>query len=274
MITDSCRAALRAAALLTVAALAGCESGETIAPDGSTLTVTANPTNIVTGSLAQCLSILGVTPCGTADVVATVSSKLGSPLPDQDVRFTSTAGKLFTGSLPSIQDATNVPIPTDKFGNAHVTIISSSTATVNARSGAATRTITLQTIPGNIGRILLDFDTTTSGCSTIVPDVTSCSDRICLVATVEDSANPPNPLQGVQIVFKLQNNVSGSNTFSGGFVPAQPTTDVNGEAPTTFTPSSTCPGQCGGNKPCQAEIVAATLGGFTSVPLQLNININ
>src|SRR5713101_1911536 len=110
-----------AAALLII--LASCHRGDRLAPEGATIELAATPTTIVL-----------VGGSGSAEIVATVSSMAGVPLPDQDVRFTSSAGSLFT--LNS-EPAANVPIRTDDLGNARVTLTTTTTTTVTARSGKA-----------------------------------------------------------------------------------------------------------------------------------------
>ncbi len=247
-----------------------CQTGDRIPPKGSTIVVSGNPTTIPLGNSPACTSILQVSSCGTSEITAAVSSDLGVPLPDQDVRFSSTAGKLFIGSLSAPIPIGNVPVQTDSAGNARVNLVTSTTSTVTARSGLASGPLTLSTVQGNLSLITLNADPNDPTCNDTT--ITSCGQSVCLVATAQDSSS--TGIQGVAILFTLVNNVSGSNTFRGQFVPSQKTTDVNGEATTLFTPDSTCTAQCGGGKSCQGEIVATTQGGsFPSAPVQLLINI-
>src|SRR2546426_5011890 len=104
------------------------------------------------------IDLLKITSCGQTEVVATVASERGLPLPGQDVRFSSTAGRLFLGSPANPIDAANIPIRTDKFGNAPVDLITSTTATVTAKSGAASGKLTINTLSGNLSPILLHTD--------------------------------------------------------------------------------------------------------------------
>lgn len=263
-----------AAAVLLAAAVAGCEKSDKIPPMGARMTVAATPSTIPLASLPECLGQLNVTSCGTSQVVATVASGMDLPLPDQDVRFSSSAGKLFTGSVTSPVDAANVPIRTDRFGNATVGLITSTTTTVTARSGSASGSLTINTVSGNLSQILLNIDTTSTGCTTSSQTVTSCSQEICVVAEAQDATG--KGISGVVVLFKLQNNVLSGNTFSGVFIQSQQTTDSNGKALSKFTPDSTCPNQCSTsqNKSCKAEMIVTTQGGnFQSSPLQLFINI-
>jgi len=254
------RSLARIAAFVAVGAVAACQSSDKLPPKGSTITVAANPATIPLASAPECVGLLNVPTCGTADVVATVASELGVPLPDQDVRFSSSAGFLFTGSTTSPVNAANIPIRTDRFGNAMVNLITSTTATVTAKSGQATAgTLTINTVTGNLSTILLNNDDTSTGCSLSTTTLTSCGQTVCLVAEALDTTSKGIP--GVVILFKLQNNVSGGNTFGGLFSPSQTTTDSNGKAFTQFTPDSTCLTQCTGGKSCQGDAVATTQGG-------------
>lgn len=274
MMTISRRSIPMAAALVMGVVVAACESSEKIPPKGSPVTVGANPATIALTALPECLDLLKVPNCGTADVVATVASELGVPLPDQDVRFSSTAGYLYTGTTLNPVDAANIPIPTDDFGNAHVNLITSTTTTVTARSGSNSGTLSISTVAGNLSAVVLNIDTTQSGCSASTTTVTTCSQKICLVADARDSSG--GGIDGVLIQFRLQNNVDPSDTYTFNVTPStsQDTTDSSGKVFASFTPDSTCTAQCGGNKPCQGEFIAETSGGaFQSAPLRLQINI-
>jgi len=235
--------------------------------------VAANPATIPLAAGPECVGLLNVPTCGTADLVATVASELGVPLPGQDVRFSSSAGFLFTGSTTSPVNAANIPIRTDRFGNATVNLITSTTATVTAKSGQATPgTLTINTVTGNLSSILLNNDKTSTGCSGSNTNLTLCSQSVCLVAQALDATS--KGIQGVVILFKLQNNVSNGNTLGGGFSLLQATTDSNGQAFTQFTPDNTCAAQCTGGKSCQADLVATTQGGsFESGPVHLTTSI-
>src|SRR5215471_855194 len=133
-----------------VALTASCRGADQVAPDGFTVTLAANPATIVLNNGS-----------GTSDVVATVSSAVGVPQKDIDVRFSASAGLLFTSNQ---QPAANITIRTDTLGNAHVILITPTSTTVTAKSGTATGTLTLSTVPGNIGSIVLNQDTQTAGC--------------------------------------------------------------------------------------------------------------
>jgi len=276
MISSQKRSLARLTAFLAAATIVACQSSDRLPPKGSTITVAANPATIPLTSSPDCLNLLQVSTCGTADVVATVASELGVPLPDQDVRFSSTAGFLYTGPASSPTNAANIPIRTDKFGNASVNLITAATATVTAKSGQATAgTLSINTVAGNLSGITLNFDTTTAGCS---PDPLGlCTDSLCFKAQAVDSSS--NGIKGVIINFVLQNNVFNGNTLDGQFTNSQQTTDVNGFVSTKFTPTNTgstaCSSQCSAasSKQCQAQVVAQTTGGAIQSGA-LNIHVN
>jgi len=258
-------AALVAALLVT----AGCNKGDRIAPEGATIDLAANPTTIVKIDQTDCIFVGGA-KCGTAEIVATVSSPVGVPLPDQDVRFSSTAGILYIGD-PSNPQA-NLPIRTDSFGNAHIELITTTTTTVNARSGTAAGSLSLSTVDGNISQILLIVDIDSTGCSGSSEVIDSCSQAVCFKATVRDTSG--DPLPNIVVAFMIQDNTVGDNTFNVSFTPIQFSTDVNGDAFTVMTPQSDCFTECVGGNACQGEVVASLQGGaFPSIPVNLSINI-
>src|SRR5262245_45874009 len=197
-----------------VALTASCRGSDQVAPEGSTITLAANPATIVIATQGG---------SGSADVVATVYSAAGVPQEDQDVRFSATAGSLFTPP-PDNQPAANIPSPTDNLGNAHVVLTTSVNTTVNARSGTATGTISLSTVNGNLNAITINQQTGIAGC--IDGDtIGNCSDSICVQARAVDDEG--NGIAGVVIVFNLQN---ASPNFSVFFnAPGNPlTTDAGG----------------------------------------------
>jgi len=235
-----------------VALTASCRGSDQVAPEGSTITVAANPATIVL-----------VGGSGSSDVVATVYSAVGVPQEDQDVRFSSSAGSLFTPA-PDNQPAANIPIPTDNLGNAHVVLTTTTTTTVTARSGTATGTLSLSTVNGNLSAILINQDTQSAGC-TQGTDIASCSDSICVTAQAVDDQGAG--IAGVVIVFSLQNP---SPNFSVVFnAPGnQLTTDAGGFVSTSFKLSSSdCANPCGAPDSCIGDMVAALQGGgFPSTP--------
>jgi len=253
----------RVAAFIAVAVVAACQSSDKIPPKGSTVTVAANPATISIIEDSDCpLLLQGVLNCGKADVLATVASELGVPLPDQDVRFSSTAGFLYLGSASSRVNAANIPIRTDRFGNASVNFITSTTATVTAKSGAASGTLTINAVTGNLNAIILNFDLSSGGVCSTSQNLIDCSQKLCFTAQAVNSTG--QGVDGVVLTFALQNNVLNGNTLSGNF--ASPsgsfTTQNGGKVSVTFTPdSSTCSTECKAPKSCQADAIATTTGG-------------
>ena len=232
---------------------AACRGGDQIAPDKSTITLAANPATIV----------LVVGGCSCADVVATVSSAVGVPLKDQDVRFSSTAGSLTVNNEP----AANVPIRTDDLGNAHVLLTTTTTTTVTARSGTATGTLSLSTVNGNLSSILINQNFSGAGCMSD-NNFKSCNDKLCLTAQAVD--NQGDGISGVVIAFALENVVtSKGDPITGTFSPAaQTTTDSGGFASASFQiGSSTCSSVCTAPETCSGDLVASLQGGgFPSTP--------
>ncbi len=259
-----------ASVLVAAAVLSGCEDSEVVAPAGSEISVSATPSTIPLVADPNCTTALLVTNCGVADVVATVSSELGGGLPGQDVRFTTNAGLLFTGTLASPTPVSNLPISTDSYGNAHVLLATSVQTTVTAKSGAASGTASFQVVNAALSQILLNIDTTSSGCSSSTTNISSCSQTVCLVAKAVDTDG--DPVEDVPLAFALINNAVGMNTFEVLFSPTQELTDVNGEVRTKFTPTSTCSAECGASANCDAQVVARA-GQLSSPALDLSILI-
>ena len=270
-----------AAALLAVVFI-GCESSDVIAPPDSTIVVAANPTTVILGTIPQCNSLLAQAQCGVSQIVATVRSQIGIPLPGQDVRFSTTAGQLFLDVLaPSPVVASNIPIETDDIGNAVVDLITTTTATVTATSGNTEGTLTLSTVEGNLSQITLNPDNTgdslCAGASTT--DVIDCNDEICFVAQALDTAGAG--INGVTIVFSLQVISSLGGTLNGTFNPLQvPTANdgsIDGVARTKLTFNNDCGSECsvsgGGGNCTGVQVLAATQGGFQSIPIPLTVNI-
>jgi len=234
-----------------VALTASCRGSDQVAPEGSTITLAANPATIVlTGG------------SGSSDVVATVYSAAGVPQEDQDVRFSSSAGALFTPP-PDNEPAANIPIRTDELGNAHVVLTTTTTTTVTAQSGKAVGTLSLSTVNGNLNAILINQLTGVTGC--INEDtISNCSDSICVEAQAVDDGGDPIP--GVVIVFSLEN---ASPDFSVFFASGnQFTTGADGKVSASFKlNSSNCSDPCAAPDSCEADMVAALQGGgFPSTP--------
>jgi len=233
---------------------ASCRGSDQVAPEGSTITLAANPATIVIA-----------TPGGTgsSDVIATVYSAAGVPQEDQDVRFSSTAGSLLTPP-PDNQPAANIPISTDNLGNAHVVLTTTVNTTVTARSGNATGTLSLSTVNGNLNAITITQVTGVTGC--IDGDtISNCSDSICVRARAVDDTG--SGIAGVVIVLTLENPSPDFAVFFNA--PGnQLTTDASGFVNTSFKlNSSNCANPCAAPDSCEADMVAALSSGeFPSTP--------
>jgi len=247
-----------------VALTASCRGSDQVAPEGSTITVSANPATIV---------ILTPGGSGSSDVVATVYSAAGVPQEDQDVRFSSSAGSLFTPP-PDNQPAANIPIRTDNLGNAHIVLTTTTTTTVTARSGTATGTLSLSTVNGNLNAILLNQDTETAGCDSEPNSFLNCDDNFCLVAQAVDDEGAG--IVGVVLTFSIQNADSTSgDSFAFGFSPnATVTTNAQGIARATFQLGSDCNTVCSGANSCSGDLIVALQGGgFPSNTVNFNTSI-
>ncbi len=203
---------LAAVLLLSVLVwVSGCGKASPVAPSGSTVTLSANPSEIAS-------------PTGTSTITAVVRKPNGTVAAGVDVRFTTTLGTI------------DVLVATDSGGIATATLRGdgrSGTAMVNAAvDGAGTgsssgasgatagglsvpigggggKTITLQAVPANIPA--------TGG-------------KVKLVALVRDSTG--NPAAGAQVNF----STSLGRLASGGGLVA---TNAGGEATDTLTVQST-----------------------------------
>src|SRR5262245_11372786 len=126
-----------------------------------------------------------------------------------------------------------------------------------------------------LSSLLLNFDTTSVGCSSSSSLVTSCSQEICLEAQALDSNGMG--IQGVVLIFKLQNNVFNGNTFIGEFNPSAVTTDSTGKVLTRFSPAiGPCVTQCSAaeGRICQTELIVTTQGGaLQRAPLVLQVSV-
>ncbi len=249
-----------------VALTASCRGSDQVAPEGSTITIAANPATIVIATPGG---------SGSSDVVATVYSAAGVPQEDQDVRFSSSAGSLFTPP-PDNQPAANIPIPTDNLGNAHVVLTTTTTTTVTARSGTATGSLSLSTVNGNLNAITINQDDPGGNCK---DTITACSDTICVTAQAVDDEGMGIP--GVVIVFsQLDGTNSDGDPFVVQFSPlTQVTTDAGGFAHATVkvkdSDCDVCSVSTSPPTPCTGNLQASLQGGgFPSGPLEFTAAIN
>jgi hypothetical protein len=244
-----------------VALTASCRGSDQVAPEGSTITLAANPATIPL-----------VSGTGSSDVVATVYSAAGVPQEDQDVRFSSSAGSLFTPD--DNQPAANIPIRTDDLGNAHVNLITTTNTTVTARSGPATGTLTLNTVDADFNHLEISLE---EGAGCTFPDATllTCTDTLCLVAKAVK--NDTSGLSGVAVHFDMTNVVTTKgDSISPAFSPGQQaTTGADGLAHVRFQiGQNICINVCSGGESCQGDLIVELQGdGFQSDPQSFTTNI-
>ncbi len=205
--------ALMALALLP--AFAGCENNsDPTAPADSTITVSANPQTVVVPTGQQ----------GTTEITATLRSKNGTRLPDQEITFSSTAGTL----VPPAETA----LISDDQGQAKCSLVTTSSATITARSGGISGMTQIQTAPGDLAQFELLVAP--------VQVLTNCNDELTLTATVRTTTG--DPVAGVLVIFDEDSTTLLAGSFSPG---TQRTTDVAGEAVVTWRPSqSQCESKC------------------------------
>jgi len=224
-------AAILAGGLLVLAV--ACDDSETVAPDGSTITLTANPAQIV---------LVGGIQAAPVSVLATVRNSIGVPLPGQDVRFTTTAGDL--------SPLGGTPVATDDLGNAS-TILSNARVgpQITATSGKATANLTLTAATGLVSQITLSAAST---------DLLTCSDMIDVTAKAIDPDG--DPVGGVTIFFEILTSMTG---FTGTFTPSTSgqTDATTGEVVRTLDINDgTCSTLCESGKDCRNRIRATDQG--------------
>jgi hypothetical protein len=158
---------------------------------------------------------------GRTTVTATVRSKNGTRLPDQEVTFSTTNG--------SLDPPAESPVITNSDGQASSLLITPTSATVTARSGSISGTTQVTTVTGNIGSFVLDVQPQSLG---------FCSDELAIEVTVLDVNG--DPLEGISVEFKQQ----GSSRLTGTFVPPADVTDASGTILATWSPDSTLCSSC------------------------------
>jgi hypothetical protein len=246
------RRSLKAAAVSLALLYGACQKSEVVAPDGSTLSLTATPATIITQ---------GGTQTDPVFILATVRNAIGVPLPGQDVRFTNTSG--------SLDPQAGLPVSTDSQGNALTTLTGAkTTTTITATAGKATATLTLNTASCSIAGISITGSLATFN---------SCSATGNITALVTDTSGAP--CVGVIVTFAAQ--VSGgtipATNVSINFLPPQNPTDANGELNTTVSLGSDCSTKCSTSqsKDCNNPVmqIVASGGGITSSPIPVSINI-
>jgi hypothetical protein len=214
-----------ATALILAVLLGACESSDVIAPDGATISLTSNPATIILSGGVQSADV---------EITATVSNSIGVPLPDQDVRFTTTAGTL---TPPG-----GTPVTTNDDGNA-ITILSDARQppTITARSGKATATLQLQTATCSLSAIALSPSSL---------QLNTCNDTFNVSAVATDTSGAP--CSGILVSFTITGSAP-TTDVAGSFNPGSDTTDSTGLATSLLTINST---------DCNSKCVAKSCTGF------------
>jgi hypothetical protein len=243
-----------AAAGALLLATAACEDSETVAPDGSTITLAATPSTILLSNGTQ---------AGEVVILATIRDAIGVPLPGQDVRFTTSSGLLTPQA--------GIPVESDGFGNA-TTVLTVATAqtTISAQSGKATANIQLQTTTCNISSIAIDQTALNfTSCDTTVVDAGFFN----IIASVTDTGG--DPCVGIQVSFTVtptdrpDEDVAINITVIGSA-----TTNSSGQVTAKVTLGGDCSNDCPGND-CNTsnQVIKATGGGITSDPVTIDTNV-
>ncbi len=255
---------LLAAAVVAAAALAvaGCDNeSDPVAPAESVLSVTGNPTTVVVPSAPEvCLSGVqcGVISSCTTVIVATLRSKNGTRLPDQEVTFSSSQG--------SLTPAAETPLITDEEGQVESCLFTRASATVTARSGGISANESITTAPGELAPILLNItNTSVPGANN---HLTACDDDFDLIATVLTTSGQPVP--NFQVVFRT----TPLSAFVGIFSSTQAVTNSTGKAVVRWTPDTSgttnCTDKCSGGMLCELFFVASGVNGdFESVEVPI-----
>jgi len=236
-----------------VLALAGCESGDPTAPADSTIRVSASPQTVIVDPNG---------PPGASRITATLRSKNGTRLEDQEISFETTAGTLFEVVGNDLVPLVSRPLTTDDLGIAECVLTTRQSATVTALSGNISGTTQVQTASGEISSITLTLSAT---------EIFDCGEDIELTATVTTSTG--DPVSGVSVQFFSPDPPA---THLGGFFPASDVSDALGVATTTWRPGSTCADDCSesnGMGPCVLAFQAEDQTGIQSFVEQVDDQI-
>lgn len=183
------------------------------APADSVITVSANPQTIVVPSVGN----------GEADVTATVRSKNGTRLPDQEITFSTSQG--------SLDPLAETPIQTDDQGQAISRLFTRTSATITARSGSITGTTQVQTVTCDLAQFLLSVQPMV---------IDNCDDTLMLTATIEDVDG--DPCENIRVIFSQDPNDMLTGTFSPS---SQVSSDAAGLAIATWRANqSQCDSKC------------------------------
>jgi hypothetical protein len=245
MITFPWRYPMRLAAVLAAFLIVACQKSDVVAPDGATISLTANPATIVLSGSVQTDPVV---------IIATVSNSIGVPLPGQDVRFTTTAGVLTPQAGKSVS--------TDSDGNATSTLTDArQPPTIAAKSGKATATLSIQTATCALSAIALSPSSL---------QLNTCNDTFNVTAVATDTGG--RPCSGILINFTITGSVAATDV-AGSFNPGSITTNLSGVGNSVLTINSTdCNTKCVA-KTCTG-FIKATSGGTSSSNVFIVDNVN
>ncbi len=226
------------AALVTLSALTiGCETSDPTAPEGSTITMSANPQTVLPGQ--------------SSSIIATLRSSNGTRLPDQEIVFSTTVGLL----NPPAQTA----ILTDDDGEAVTLLTTPSSATVTASSGTISATTSVTVSGCALSAITLNLS------SQVIP---TCSTSVTLTVNAVDTNS--DPCEDLIVRISSLAPISGLTRLVGSIALSQGLTNASGDFITTFTPDQTsCQSKCDtafdpnapNNGNCEVDFVAEDVSG-------------
>jgi hypothetical protein len=224
---------LGAVVLSLVVAGLGCESSEVVAPEGSLMSLSAEPTQIILENGVQQEDV---------NLLATVRSSIGSPLKGQDVRFSTNSGKLTPGP--------GTPVATDSNGNAFSVLTEVTEGpTITATSGLAEATLTLTVGTVRVGSITL---------SPTPLVLNSCDDTLTLTVTVLDTESAA--ASGVRVTLEIVDTGRESDVTGGSFSPNPIVSDGTGIAETVLSLPN-CAAECATSDVCTGRIRAKNDNG-------------
>lgn len=228
--------AVLCAGTLLLGAIA-CESSDKVPPADSTISLSANPAQII---IQDGLQIIPVT------LIATVRNSIGVPLSGQDVRFTTTNGVL--------APTASTPVRTDSLGNAFATLDGASQGPqVTATAGKATVSLTL-----TAGTAAVCFLTLSPSSAQTITDCNT--DTFDFDVLAEDCDR--QPVDGVRVFIEFVSPNKDAVAMNPS--PSNGVTDASGLFTTTVSlDANSCNTLCSDpDKDCRTQIRAKDQAGF------------
>ncbi len=238
--------AFAAGALTAGVLMVGCENSDPTAPEGSMITVSADPQTVLPGQIST--------------ITATLRSSNGTRLPDQEVLFSTTAGAL----VPKAQTA----ILTNDAGQAVSDLITPASATVTATSGSVSGNTSVTVSGCALSGLTLQLNPQT---------ISSCATEVDVTVTAIDTNG--DPCEDLIIRIRILDPLSGETKLPGNLNATSGVTSDLGEFATKFIPdNTTClqdcradPNQTGN---CEVDFLAEdSSGSINSGRVTLGENI-